>query len=80
MVDGDLPSLAVDEAVGAEHLLDDAVGPTVGRVGPVDTPNRINWLASQSTQARLQHTIDLCEEFLRARAQADGSGSDGDSG
>jgi len=39
LVDGDLPSLAVDEAVGAEHLLDDAVGPTVGRVGPVDTPS-----------------------------------------
>ena len=49
-------------------------------VGPADTPTRINWLASQSTETRLQHTIDLCEEFLRVRAQAEGSGGDGDGG
>ena len=48
-------------------------------VGPVDTPSRINWLASQSTRARLQHTIDLCEEYLRVRAQAEAEGNRGNS-
>ena len=34
-------------------------------VQPADTMGRINWLASHSTQARLQHIIDIFEESLR---------------